>query len=83
MVLTGERPPVSLIGNERTKLTANALDRFSTVCLTVGVAAPLGSWLYRGNIVSVPRLLVCCYVWFFAAGGLHSLARRMLGSLRS
>jgi hypothetical protein len=82
MVLTGERPPVSLIGNERTKLTANALDRFSTVCLTVGVAAPLGSLLYGGVAISKARLLAGGFVWISAAMILHSVARAVLRMLK-
>ena len=35
----------SSIVNERTKLAANALDRASTVCLAVGMLAPLATLL--------------------------------------
>jgi hypothetical protein len=34
-----------LVANERTKLLANALDRASTSCFTVGIATPLAGWL--------------------------------------
>lgn len=37
---------MSLIQNERTKLTANALDRASTACLTVGALGPAAASLY-------------------------------------
>jgi hypothetical protein len=74
---------VSLIGNERTKLTASALDRFSTVCLTVGVAAPLGSWFYGGVAISAPRLLAGGYVWICAAVILHLVARVLLRMLKA
>ena len=36
---------MSAIANERTKLLANALDRASTACFTVGVAAPFAAWI--------------------------------------
>jgi hypothetical protein len=72
---------MSLTGNERTKLTANALDRFSTVCLTVGVAAPLGNWLYGGSAISIPRVLAGGYIWICVAAALHPLARTLLGLL--
>jgi hypothetical protein len=72
---------VSLIGNERTKLTANALDRFSTVCLTVGVAAPLGSWLYGGSAISILHVMAGGYVWICVAAGVHSVARALVGML--
>ncbi len=82
MALADERPPVNLIGNERTKLTANAFDRFSTVCLTVGIATPLGNWLYGGSVISIPHVLAGGYVWICAAAALHSFARALLGMLR-
>jgi hypothetical protein len=81
--LTGGRQPVSLIGNERTKLTANALDRFSTVCLTVGVAAPLGSWFYGGVAISVSRFLAGGIAWICAAVILHPVARALLRMLKA
>jgi hypothetical protein len=34
---------MNLVRNEQTKLLAGALDRLSTVCVTVGVAAPLSN----------------------------------------
>ena len=37
---------MSLIQNERVKLLANALDRASTSCLTVGVNTPVAGYLY-------------------------------------
>jgi hypothetical protein len=69
---------MSLIHNERTKLTANALDRTSTALFGVGV---LGQ-----AFALVPKnegwlSLVSIVVWFFAAIGLHLSARRVLRSL--
>jgi hypothetical protein len=41
---------MSLIDNERTKLLANALDRASTACFTVGILTPAAGYLYNiGN----------------------------------
>lgn len=37
---------MSLVHNERIKLTANALDRASTACFTVGVLGPTVASLY-------------------------------------
>jgi hypothetical protein len=37
---------MSLVHNERTKLFANALDRASTACFTVGVLSPIVAALY-------------------------------------
>ena len=37
------------IENERWKLLANALDRGSTACITIGVATPLAGAIYNVN----------------------------------
>lgn len=74
---------MSLVHNEQTKLTANALDRASTACLTVGVLGPSAAALYglagasAGGWIAFGALL-----WLAAAGLLHYMARRTLGSLR-
>lgn len=44
---------MSVIDNERTKLLANALDRASTACFTVGVATPLAGYLYGVRGISM------------------------------
>lgn len=78
--------PSPLIENERTKLLANALDRASTACLTVGVLGPSVAVLYRlggttgenhGILVAVGSVL-----WIVAAGFLHRMAYRVLGRLK-
>lgn len=71
---------MSLVGNERTKLLAGALDRLSTVCVTVGVAAPVSGLFYGVRDLSV-SLLAGCYVWVAAAVALHLAARWLLGRL--
>lgn len=75
---------MSLIHNERVKLLANALDRASTACFTVGVATPVAGYLYglaryQGGAVF---LIGALCVWFLFGIGLHWLARRALGGLR-
>ena len=70
-----------LIHNERVKLLANALDRASTACLTVGIAAPLATYLYGSGHVGLGNVLAASYLWLCAAFGLHGLARRVLGGL--
>ena len=76
---------MTLIRNERTKLLANALDRASTACFTVGIATPVAGYIY--NISSLRESLP---VWTMITGGigwisacvlLHLLARRPLGGL--
>jgi len=75
---------MSLIHNERTKLLANALDRASTSCITIGVLAPVAAALYapRGAIVPVQVLLVGATAWVFAAVVLHLAARYVLSRLK-
>ena len=76
---------VSLVRNERVKLFANALDRASTACFTVGIATPVAGYLYNvggfGDLVAPPRLLAGVTGWLAGAIALHLLARRILGRL--
>jgi hypothetical protein len=78
-----------LIHNERTKPIANALDRASTSCVTVGVAAPLAGYVYGLNHFAVWYHFS---VWYWAGAGLawiagatipHLAARQALGRLQS
>ncbi len=71
---------MSLVENERTKLTAGWLDRASTVCLAVGIATPV-SGLVAGSQGLSASLIVTCYGWLIAAVGLHLVARWVLGRL--
>lgn len=77
---------MSLIRNEQTKLLANALDRASTACFTVGIATPIAGYLYNiGNFrgaVSYGALLGGLSGWLFIALFLHYLARRILRGLQ-
>jgi hypothetical protein len=76
---------VSLIHNERTKLTANALDRASTACLTVGVLGPAAAALYGlGDRfpAQVLPIMLGALLWLTAAAVLHWLSRRTLGRLQ-
>ncbi|GJD94965.1 hypothetical protein [Methylobacterium iners] len=74
------------INNERAKLLANALDRASTACLTVGVLGPTAASLYgvgtdllgtNGILFGLGALL-----WLSVAASLHAMARKVLGRLR-
>jgi hypothetical protein len=73
-----------LIANERTKLLANALDRASTACLTVGVFTPAAAVVYHltGNLGGTLTFFVGTFVWLFSAVLLHIEAWRTLGALR-
>lgn len=74
---------MSLIANERTKLLANALDRASTACVTVGILAPIAAVIYGlpGNSPPVWLFILATIFWLFAAVVLHMAARNVLGGL--
>lgn len=73
---------MSQIHNERTKLLANAFDRASTACLTVGILAPIAAAIYTPvGIAPVLGVVVSCAGWLAAAIALHLLARRVLGQM--
>lgn len=78
---------MNLIRNEQTKLLANALDRASTACFTVGIVTPIAGFLYNiGNfrgLVPVPALALGLVGWILGAIALHLLARRVLKGLQS
>lgn len=77
---------MSLIHNERTKLTAAALDRASTACFTVGAFGPLAAFLYGvGGTVGVTRgivLLLGAAAWMTGGALLHIVAWLYLGRLK-
>ncbi len=75
---------MSLVRNERTKLLANALDRASTACFTVGVLGPAVAALYGvGGPGAVPAAVIAfgSLFWLLAAVVLHIIARAVLGRL--
>lgn len=77
---------MSAIDNERTKLLANALDRASTACLTVGIITPLAGYIYGLVDLSVAfsRIWPAVSVlgWLLLAVALHLWARRTLKGLK-
>ena len=72
--------------NEHIKLAANALDRASTACFTVGIATPAAGLLYNiGGLRTTISLLTLASGlagWILVALGLHYLAHRMLRNLQ-
>ena len=69
---------------EQTKLLANAFDRASTACITVGVVTPLAGYLYgitNFSQISLGRAAFYLGYWLLSAGLLHYLARRSLRRL--
>jgi hypothetical protein len=69
---------------EQTKLIANAFDRASTACITVGVVTPIAAMLYGiGSVALRFGLAVVAYLsgWLMLALFLHYLARLTLRRL--
>ncbi|TPG41937.1 hypothetical protein EAH89_28230 [Roseomonas nepalensis] len=67
--------------NERTKLLANALDRASTACVTVGVLAPMAAVLYTGSQPSPWLLGLGVLAWLVVARALHGMAAATLARI--
>ena len=68
---------------EQTKLLANALDRTSAACVTVGVLAPTAAVIYNisGNASANWVFVLGTGIWLLAAVALHLIARRVLKGL--
>jgi len=69
---------------EQTKLLANAFDRASTACVTVGIVTPIAAMLYGiGNVGVKFGFAVVGYLvgWLMIAVFLHYLARLTLRRL--
>jgi hypothetical protein len=64
---------MSLVDNERVKLTATWLNTLASATATVGVLAPLASFVYGlgQSPLSVSASLVAMAIWFSAALALH------------
>jgi hypothetical protein len=76
---------MSLVQNERTKLTANWLNALAAGIVITGVVAPLVASIYgvagpsqAGYVV----IAVLSLIWFAVGTALHFVARRMLARLR-
>lgn len=75
---------MNLADVELTKLLANALDRASTSCFTVGIATPIAAMIYGiGSIGFRFSVAVLLYLvgWLTISVFLHSMARRVLRKL--
>jgi hypothetical protein len=74
---------MSLIHNERRKLTATALNGVAIATMAAGLIAPLVAVSY--GVSSAPGgayFLITGSIWFFAAIVLHWIARAILGGLK-
>ena len=75
---------MSLVGNERVKLTATWLNTLASATATVGVLAPLASIVYGLGLSPISPVVFVASgtIWFLAALALHLGARRILGRLK-
>jgi hypothetical protein len=74
---------MSLIANERWKLTATALNGVAVATLVTGFVAPLVAVSYGVSSISGSAYLAgIATVWFLAAIGIHIVARAILGGLK-
>ncbi len=76
---------MSLVHNERTKLTAAALNAAAGSSFAVGVIAPIAAAFYNvsgSSGVSVQTIISGTIIWLAASIALHMAARRVLGSLK-
>lgn len=75
---------MTLVHNEQTKLLANALDRASTACLTIGLLAPTAAAIYTTSpgFRIGSTIIIGAVIWILVASMLHYAARRILRRLR-
>jgi hypothetical protein len=76
---------VSLIANERIKLTAGWLNTLSATTIATGVVAPLVALVFgfpTSATVSIAGFALVCGTWLFLGVALHFLARRVLQRLQ-
>ena len=74
---------MSLVGNERTKLTATAVSSLGLAMGVSGFVAPIVALSFGLSSAPLATGLthVVSFAWLGAAGALHVLARRMLKQL--
>jgi hypothetical protein len=72
---------VSLIHNERIKLTATWLNTLSATTITTGVVAPLAALVFglpTSATISIGGFALACGTWLLLGIALHFLARGVL-----
>jgi hypothetical protein len=77
---------MSLVTNERIKLTAGLLNTVAGFSLTAGGIGPLIAWSFGLSAASPLHPLVLALIiaiWFVVGLGFHWGARYLLGTLRS
>jgi hypothetical protein len=73
------------VHDEQTRLLANAIDRGSTACFTIGIATPIAGFVYNvsgfRSTIGGGELASGLVGWLIAAVLLHFGARRILRGL--
>ena len=76
---------MGVVHNEQTRLLANAFDRASTACFTIGIATPIAGFVYNvssfRSTIGVTELTGGLLGWLVAAVLLHIGARTILRGL--
>ncbi|WP_156418418.1 hypothetical protein [Aureimonas sp. D3] len=72
---------MSLIANERTKLTANWLNAMASGIIVTGAIAPAIAAVLGVTSVAGWIIALSSCVWLFSGLALHFVARRILGRL--
>jgi hypothetical protein len=80
---TPDNSSATLVHNERTKLTASWLSTIGAAAIAAGVIAPIvASVGVPGYSVGL-GLVIVSGIWLLTGIGLHLVARRILGELKS
>jgi hypothetical protein len=76
---------VAAVLNEHTRLFANAVDRASTGCFTIGIATPIAGFVYNvsgfRSTITAAELTLGLLGWLIAAVLLHLAAQWILKDL--
>jgi hypothetical protein len=73
---------LSLVHNERTKLTATALNNVAVALIVTGFVVPVVGLGQRTDLPAAAGQLWFSFVWLVTGSVVHYVARLMLGSLK-
>lgn len=75
---------MSLVHNERTKLTATFINTLASACVVVGGISPLVALIYGFGATRLAGWLIALVTvtWMLVGAGLHIFARALLGRLK-
>lgn len=75
---------MSLVHNERTKLTATFLNTVAVATIGASLVVPFFALLYGlgGDAIQIRNFALAAPVWFLIGVGIHLIARAVLGGLK-